>query len=692
MNNRKLYQEQIKLGFTELFENAKTVVNQLEGEMTISFPETGYYLPTIYSIFNEKIATADHLKTFLNSLIKEINNTVEITVTQMGLFSLVFIEIIESVQFSKNQKFTQPFTGFIPDAIFRKLGVPLVDGSIAGLAIVVGKANSNEDVKNLVSDFQKRNILSLFVGGIAKQLFEAKVHSGLECLVVPLGDEFYAFTHAVNLAIRLALSFGGVKPGDSEALIAYLGEKIPAFVIFMGEKTNLLQTISAGLKATGIPFIDYLSPTFTDQERKELVDQSLALRDIKPIIDDIPIPINYSFAFEGQAIRKPDTYVEFGGGRTLAFEFLQTKPLDEVNDGEISVIGPEIKDIQEGTSLPIAIIVEVAGKKMQSDFEPVFERQIHHFINFADGLWHNAQRDLIWFRISKEAVAKGFQIRHLGVIIYSKIHSLFSSIVDKVQVKLYTTLPKVEELLPTAKESYLLRDNRLKNLVDESVSTFYSCLLCQSFAPNHVCIISPERTGLCGAVNWLDAKTSFEINPTGGNQPVSVGEQLDAKLGRWAGVNQYVRKESHGAIDDICLYSIMNNPLTSCGCFECIAAVIPEANGIMIVPREYSGTTPLGITFSTLAGTVGGGVQSPGFIGIGKNYIVSEKFLLAEGGIQRIVWMPKELKSFLHDRVEDLAPGLIEKIADEDLVQSLDDLMSFLDRVKHPALKMDSIF
>ena len=54
--------------------------------------------------------------------------------------------------------------------------------------------------------------------------------------------------------------------------------------------------------------------------------------------------------------------------------------------------------------------------------------------------------------------------------------------------------------------------------------------------------------------------------------------------------------------------------------------------------------TPSGMKFSTLAGTVGGGVQTPGFIGHSKHYIGSKKFISAEGGARRIVWMNKSLK------------------------------------------------
>jgi acetyl-CoA synthase len=137
--------------------------------------------------------------------------------------------------------------------------------------------------------------------------------------------------------------------------------------------------------------------------------------------------------------------------------------------------------------------------------------------------------------------------------------------------------------------------------------------------------------------------------------------------------------------------------MTSCGCFEAIMAIIPEANGIMITTREHSGMTPCGMTFSTLAGTVGGGLQTPGFMGIGRTYLVSRKFIPADGGIARIVWMPKELKEFLREdfvkrSVEDgLGEDFIDKIADESVGTTTEDILSFLEEKDHPALTMESL-
>jgi len=240
------------------------------------------------------------------------------------------------------------------------------------------------------------------------------------------------------------------------------------------------------------------------------------------------------------------------------------------------------------------------------------------------------------------------------------------------------------------------RDARLSGMSDESVDTYYSCTLCQSFAPNHVCIITPERLGLCGAYSWLDGKAAFEINPTGPNKPLPKGSTLDARLGQWDKINEFVYDTSNKTIDKVSMYSLMDSPQSSCGCFECILAVVPEVNGVMIVNRDFIGLTPSGMTFTTLAGSVGGGVQTPGFLGIGKLYVVSKKFISAEGGLKRLVWMPKELKEALGDKLKERCieigcPDLADKIADEDDAVTAEDLAAYLQKVEHPVSKLDPL-
>jgi CO dehydrogenase/CO-methylating acetyl-CoA synthase complex beta subunit/CO dehydrogenase/acetyl-CoA synthase delta subunit len=407
----------------------------------------------------------------------------------------------------------------------------------------------------------------------------------------------------------------------------------------------------------------------------------------------VPIPVPYGAAFEGERIRKQDVHVEFGGNRSSAFEYVTMVEPDAISDGVIDIVGPDIDTVAEGSVLPLGIWVEVAGRKMQPDFEPILERQIHHLVNGAEGIWHMGQRDIVWTRVSKSGFAKGLRLRHYGEILHARFLADYPAIVDKVKVTLITDAAEVERRQAVARNVYRERNRRLESMTDDSVDIFYSCLLCQSFAPNHVCIITPERLGLCGAYNWLDGKAAFEIDETGPNQPVKKGECLDPRLGIWKGINDYTYQNSHRSVESVCVYSMMDRPMTSCGCFEAICAYLPECNGVMVVNREYTGETPVGMNFSTLAGSVGGGQQTPGFMGIGKVFLTSRKFLSAEGGHGRIVWMPKGLKEQM---TEDLRytferqglAGLLDKIADESVAVDAAAVRRHMEKVQHPALAM----
>jgi acetyl-CoA synthase len=427
-----------------------------------------------------------------------------------------------------------------------------------------------------------------------------------------------------------------------------------------------------------------------------MVERALEVRGLKVVTTKIDIPVAYGPAFAGERIKKDNLYIEANEPRLRipAFEFVTTKDVKEIEDGKVEVIGPDLDDVEEGSGIPLGIWVEVAGARMQEDFEPILERHIHETLNDAQGVLHIGQRDIIWIRISKAAYKSGFRLEHIGRIIIAKFHADYSSILDKVQVKIYTEKEKVDELRNIAKQTYRQRDERVKGLTDEGVDVFYSCTLCQSFAPNHLCIVTPERSGLCGAYNWLDTKAAHQISPDGPNQPIEKGNCIDPVIGQWDNVNAFIKKASHGKIDKMSAYSMMIDPMTSCGCFECITTLLPKTNGVMIVDRDYVEMTPCGMKFSTLAGSVGGGLQTPGFIGHSRYYIGSKKYISAEGGFKRIVWMPKKLKETVKDLLEENARGegitnFVDLIADETIATTEDEVLEYLKKVNHPVLDME---
>jgi acetyl-CoA synthase len=428
-----------------------------------------------------------------------------------------------------------------------------------------------------------------------------------------------------------------------------------------------------------------------------MVQTIIEIRDMQIKMEAMDIPVAYGPAFEGETIRRPDTYVEVGGpAKTTMFELVKMRDSEAIEDGKVTLIGKDLDEIPEGGKAHLGILVEVYGKNMQVDFESVIERRIHQFVNFAEGAWHTGQRNLIWIRLSKRGVADGLTFKHFGEILYNKMKAEFGSILNRVQVTIITDEEEIKKHLPEAHETYEARDQRVAGLTDDAVDTFYTCTLCQSFAPDHVCVITPERLGLCGAINWLDAKASNQIAPTGPNQPIIKNETIDEVKGQWQGVNEAVKEATHHKLEIFNAYTMMENPMTSCGCFECIVGMSADMQGVIVVNREHGGMTPIGMKFSTLAGSVGGGKQMPGFIGVGRKYLTSRKFISADGGLHRLMWMPKALKDALEQdmrkRCEELGtPDFFDKIADETNVTSPEELMEWVAKVDHPAMKLSPL-
>ncbi|MFA5147024.1 MAG: acetyl-CoA decarbonylase/synthase complex subunit alpha/beta [Candidatus Omnitrophota bacterium] len=698
---------------------ARAIKEKGEGQ-AVAFPETAFYLPLANGLLGAEVKVLADVRKVLGTaktLLPKVPaedkwDTFLKDALNAGVAAILTEEIICVLRYLYGEEPQKDCPGFFSDTLLRSLGIQLVDGRIAGIAVVLGKAPDAKTAVSIVRDLQKRNILTL-VGGnvdgtsIIEQLKEGGLHMGLESYVVPFGRDTISVVFVLNFAIRAALTFGGIKAGNTRACVDYIRERVPAFVLLLGGVDEVKAATGGGALAAGVPIITDLDlPEIKvpgvcaheeclvkEPDHSKIVQKAIEARGIKIKVAKVPIPVPFSAAFEGERVRKENMYVQFGGKYSAAFEYLKMKKMDEIEDGAIKVVGPEADAMTEGGSYPLGIFVEVAGRKMNMDFEPILERQIHKFLNYAMGIFHMGQRDMNWVRISKDARKAGFNIRHFGDILVAKLHDEYGAIVDKVQVTLYTDKKDVDRMLPEARKAFASRDERLSGMTDESVDTFYSCTLCQSFAPDHVCVVSPERLGLCGAYSWLDARAAHEITPTGGNQPIKKGKVLDAPKGVWHGVNDFVKDKSHQKTSVMSIYSIMDSPMTSCGCFECIVAIVPEANGVMVVNREYAGETPAGMKFTTLASSVGGGAQTPGFLGVGRLYITSKKFISAEGGLKRVVWMPKELKEALSDKLKKRCaeigePDLFGKIADETVATDAAALVEYLEKVKHPALGM----
>ncbi len=710
------------------------VLEQYGPDQKLEFPNTAYYLPVIYSLLGIPVKTLGDAEKPLEIARKLLPPHVKGRhhlpylgpLLDGGMAALFAEEIVEAIRYVEDPDFYfqseecdvengRLWLGAADDVIMRKRGVEFVDGTAPGFAAIVGAAPDPETAKNIAEEYQKRNLYVFMAANqagttFAQQLVEAGVQVGWNTRLVPFGPDISAAVFALGFANRAAMSFGGVKPGDYKSILLYNKDRVFAFVNALGDVNAEWAANAAGCVNWGFPTIadtdiPEILPTgvctyehvVADVPHDEIVQRSVEVRGLKTVVTKVDIPVSYGPAFEGERVRKDDLVLEMGGGKSLTTELTEMVEMDEIEDNKITVIGKDIPDLKKDeVNLPLGIYVRVAGRKMQEDFEPILERQIHHLINYAQGIMHIGQRDIAWIRMSAAAKEKGFLLKHIGQIIHDMYHKDFGSILDKVEVTLYTNKKDVEKFTEKSRAVYKERDIRVEGMTDEGVETYYSCTLCQSFAPSHVCMISPERTGLCGAYNWFDCKASFEINPTGPNQPVEKGECLDPVLGQWKGVNEFVTKASRQKIDHYNFYSIVYDPMTTCGCCECIAALLPICNGIMTVGRDYAGETPCGMKFTTLAGVMGGGQSSPGFVGHSKYNIIQRKFVTGDGGLLRIVWMSKSLKEELREDLERRGkelgvPDLVDKIADETVGTDEATVLEFLKKVDHPAMSMDSI-
>ena len=695
--------------FAKAEQELASVISELGPDAEMKMPDTAYYLACIYAFLGRKVTKLSDLQdamTEIRALMTREHKTKDVFTSGIG--TAIAAEVIEACKYARTPT---PYEGTVyhghfSDAEVRELGVPLVTRDIPGFVVMIGPASSDDEALEAIKGYQSRGIFVFLIGGIIEQAVRKGISMGFPVRVVPVGEDIWSVGHVISLVERAAFIFGNIQPGDYEGFNEYSFKRIFAFVNAYAPVSDITVACGGGAIAMGFPVITndtddmWAIPKslIIQPDTHDFIETSLEARDIKIKVTNIDIPVAFSNAFEGEIIRKSDMQLEADGSRVDCCELCHTVDAKDIEDHAIILDGPDFDEFPAGAKICLTLTVEVSGKNWQPDFEPVVERKFHNFLNCIEGVMHTGQRDLIRIRISKSAFDAGFRARHLGEVLYGKVKGDYDAVVDKCQVRICTIPEKCGEIRAFANETFTRRDERLKSMTDESVDVFYTCILCQAFSPSHVCIVTPERLGLCGAVSWLDAKATNELDPNGPCQIVPKTRCTDERLGAYEDVNEAVCKYSHGALERVTLYSIMEDPMTSCGCFECICGIEPCSNGVVITNREHAGMTPLGMSFSEMASMTGGGVQTPGFMGHGKQFIASKKFMKAEGGVARIVWMPKALKELVRDKLDATArelygiEGFTDMIADETITEEVEGLMEYLAEKGHPVLGMEPLF
>ncbi|MDP2156253.1 MAG: CO dehydrogenase/CO-methylating acetyl-CoA synthase complex subunit beta, partial [Nitrospirota bacterium] len=387
-------------------------------DFVFEFPDTAFYLPMIYAMTGFQVKTVGDMTVGLGFAKELLHDEPEEHVWKpylgealdSGMATLFAEEILLALRYINGlEPCTDPetgyvYNGFITDTIQRNLGVQLVDGTMPGFAAILGAAPTDEIAVSIVRGLQEKNILTFLSGqsngnSMTKQLLRKGVELGWDARIVPLGPGTEHTLYALDWAIRASLIFGGKKPGDFKAHLKYQKDRVFAFAIALGEMDDIKWTTGAGAINMGFPAIcdtdvPVIHPTGVctyeevDKEfdHSKIVQRAIELRGLKITVEKPPIPVAFGPAFEGERIRKEDTFIEFGGQRTPAFEWVRMREMEDIEDNKVIIVGDNWQErYEKGGQLPLGLLIEVAGRKMQTDFESVIERKTHANINEAQG-------------------------------------------------------------------------------------------------------------------------------------------------------------------------------------------------------------------------------------------------------------------------------------------------------------------
>ena len=341
-------------------------------DKAIAFPDTAYSLPCYYAVTGTKVATLGQLKEALGVVKTLMTREQKLNDAFMsGIATALCAEFIEVLKYIDGAApYEAPCYGHLADAVIRELGVPLVTGDIPGVAVILGAAPTAQEGVDLVKSYQSQGILVTLVGGIIDQCEELGYKTGANVRVIPLGKDVTSVIHVVSVAVRAALIFGNIQPGDAAGLMKYTMERVPAFVNAFAPLDPVIVACGAGAIALGFPVI---TNEDTFKVPKSLIVQpdvskfnatSLEARDIKIKITKIDIPVAFASAFEGEIIRRGDMQVEFDGSRVDCCELVMTKDASEIEDHKITLVGPDIDEMPVGSKQSICYVVEVAGKSL----------------------------------------------------------------------------------------------------------------------------------------------------------------------------------------------------------------------------------------------------------------------------------------------------------------------------------------
>jgi acetyl-CoA decarbonylase/synthase complex subunit beta len=631
-----------------LFKNSIPKASEL-----IPFEGTVFDYPLLYGITGSKIPSESEIKRALSIINRE----------EGGYFidSLWLAELTESVTSDRDEY-------FMGDDQFRSFCVGLNEGA-NGWALLLGDEEARL-FKSLSEELKTRK-LRIFASGIAASKMESYGSD-----VKSLGYRETGLVYFAQMLMRYAIIYGRERVGESHEIAHAIEEYAPGVVFVLGSLTDLEKLLLQGMLSLGAPVVSigtghglvghvYVADSIPEMVNKAWNLPNIRARLVEPASPDVPVPTGSVFVREKLS--------ENNIVRTLRgslFSFMVVKTSSEVLEDKILVHEP----IEVSTGF--SVLVELGNEAVDPPITLWIEGILRRIINFAKGVKVKFEGSgSLSFRITNEALEAGFTLNHLGNLVLTELRNEFPKI-GPVHVSFITDQDEEAKLYPKVQAYIEERSRLIKETREEDLDYFYGCTRCRSFSLGHACTVTPDRPAQCSKP-WYQLKANAVLNPGDVYDQctmVEVGECLDTVRGEYRGVNVSTEERTEGRVSRVFFHSIFGFPHTACSCFQNVVYYIPEVDGLAIMNRGFKGEAPGCMTWTKLGNLLAGRQYERG-AAIATAYLHSRKFLQADGGYERVVWMSDFLKNTAGNAIPKALRG---SIATENDARTLDELKAFL--------------
>ena len=459
----------------------------------------------------------------------------------------------------------------------------------------------------------------------------------------------------LSMLARYAFVYGPVALGDSHELGHFVEELCPGVIVCCGELSDLELTLSLTAMKMGVPAVvpgDYpfaLGRTIRADTPAEVAEAVVGFANIRRLLDTPELPRLPDYCDPANAGEEIDPAVTWG--HTPESFLLVTK--GKVDQPGFSVAG--------SPASAIGVTVTIDAKPMDAFDTDYIEQAIAPKLAFMPGVGVSFDGD--GFAVH-QAAGTDLDPRLIGEVLLGAVGKDFPKLAGAAKVEVVFDAEKLAQLAPAVRAEKLARRRLIDSATEETVDWFIGCTGCSPFAPDHVCIITPQRLTQCGRpIGLLKTNALYSYDDmsnihhsklqAGVNSFVVIdkGRCLDAVRGEWSGADAHIERMTQGRTKRVHLHCLDEFPHTGCGCFRLILfkTAHPRA-GVGVMDRGYGGVCADGRAWKDLYYELAG-KQTPGVTGAGPEYLLSPKFLQAHGGWGRVVWVSPRVAEFMGDKL-----------------------------------------